>query len=921
MTLARVGAVVLLLAASSGAVSSAQQPSSQALPASDVPVELIVRFGALTDDTARARMVAEHPVLTEQRGWRAVSQHFFGVGQAGQFDTAMRGYESLLWLGRSLESVLATSAAMTGLGVIEGRRGHFLRALDWLHQAQALVEPDGEPASRLSVASNLTIAYRNVGDLDEAETAAELALTLAQRLKQPASEARVYNSLGLIAAVRGRLDEARDYYSRSLELKVDDGGSGTIEIVTTLSNMGGVYAEVGDYAQALTYFQRAIAQLERHGPRTRAVLLTPLNNAGNALNALGRRAEALPLLTRALTIAEELGDARIIAACWYNLGNLYRDEGRIADAIDAHQRALALRESTGAVPLLVESLADLSYLELVRGSKEDALRLATRAVTLARQSGLTGYVGRAEHQRGEVLEAMGRADEAMQAYDAAVASTEQLRLETPGGDRGRQVFMSWRLAPYFGRARLHVTAGRPMDALLAVERTRARSLLDLLSHGRPVERSMTAQERARERDFDTKVLEASHKLALERRVASPDATRIAVLEQDLADARDALETFESEIDAARPDVRLARGRAPIVEASQVASLLQSGTAVAAFVLEPTRAWMYLVKRDDASVDVRVHQLAIDTLALSKLADSFASQIASRDLGFAGTSRALYRALFAEHEAWLSDVRHLVIIPDGSLWRVPFQALQSGTGKYLIESTAVSYTPSLSAWHALRARAAARPAATATTLVALGDPELTIVPRPPRLPEASREVQAIGRLYGPDSLVFVGSAATERALREHAATASVVHIATHGVLEDVRPMYSHVLLAGDDGRLEARELTEMHLAADLVVLSACQTARGSMGGGEGLVGLSWGLFAAGASTAVLSQWEVESASTTALMIGLHQRLLRPGDTSVAEALRGAARALLADPRYRHPFYWAGFVAIGDIRQAGPFDGLS
>jgi CHAT domain-containing protein len=143
------------------------------------------------------------------------------------------------------------------------------------------------------------------------------------------------------------------------------------------------------------------------------------------------------------------------------------------------------------------------------------------------------------------------------------------------------------------------------------------------------------------------------------------------------------------------------------------------------------------------------------------------------------------------------------------------------------------------------------------------------------------------------------------------------------------MYSNVVLApgprgkgaagvpGEDGLLEAWELMQMRLDAELVVLSACETARGRVTAGEGLIGLSWALFVAGSPTTVVSQWKVESASTTELMLDFHRHLQEgfscadvAGRTTKAEALRLAALRLLRSERYAHPFYWAGFVMIGD-----------
>jgi CHAT domain-containing protein len=118
---------------------------------------------------------------------------------------------------------------------------------------------------------------------------------------------------------------------------------------------------------------------------------------------------------------------------------------------------------------------------------------------------------------------------------------------------------------------------------------------------------------------------------------------------------------------------------------------------------------------------------------------------------------------------------------------------------------------------------------------------------------------------------------------------------------------------DDGLLEAREIMQLNLHADLVVLSACQTARGRVGAGEGIMGVSWAFLVAGAPTIVVSQWKVDSAATATLMINFHQRLAnqhpREGTTK-ADALRQASLDLLRQPKYRHPFYWASFVMLGD-----------
>src|SRR5262245_45363370 len=133
------------------------------------------------------------------------------------------------------------------------------------------------------------------------------------------------------------------------------------------------------------------------------------------------------------------------------------------------------------------------------------------------------------------------------------------------------------------------------------------------------------------------------------------------------------------------------------------------------------------------------------------------------------------------------------------------------------------------------------------------------------------------------------------------------------------MYSHLVLSPgsdkdkDDGLLEAWELMQLNLRADLAVLSGCETARGRVGAGEGMIGLSWALFVAGVPSTLVSQWKVESAATRDLMLGFHRQLSAPASKATvtrAQSLRQAMLHLMKNPQTSHPFYWAGFVLVGD-----------
>ena len=314
--------------------------------------------------------------------------------------------------------------------------------------------------------------------------------------------------------------------------------------------------------------------------------------------------------------------------------------------------------------------------------------------------------------------------------------------------------------------------------------------------------------------------------------------------------------------------------------------------------------------------MNVHPLKVDAPALTARVRKFREAIGTRDLGFAPEARALYDDLIGPAAAAaLKGKTRLILIPDGALWELPFQALRSPARRYLLEDAEIAYAPSLTFLYARHMRArftAALDPPPPLELLAFGNPTLAAHEAAAFKPLPSAEAQArrIAALYPADrTLALTGAAAREATVKRDAGRYRVLHFATHGVVDDGNPLYSALLLAegpdahrpnapgatngakgvndansssttgsaqdaGEDGRLEARELMDIPLDADLVVLSACDTARGRIGAGEGVVGLSWAILLAGSASTVVSQWQVDAESTSSLMIGFHRALLTP-----------------------------------------------
>lgn len=254
---------------------------------------------------------------------------------------------------------------------------------------------------------------------------------------------------------------------------------------------------------------------------------------------------------------------------------------------------------------------------------------------------------------------------------------------------------------------------------------------------------------------------------------------------------------------------------------------------------------------------------------------------------------------------LAGKSRLVIAPHAELHYLPFAALLDSAGRFLIERFELTTTPSASVWLALSRRPTRQ-----------SDGVLALAPRPDALPASRSEVGAIARLAGAN--VLQGPAATESAFRRQAPERRVVHLATFGVLNKSNPLFSHVELgAGDgyDGRLEVHEIYSLELAADLVVLSACETGLGSgavgdVPAGDDWVGLTRALLHAGAAEVVATLWRVDDWATAALMERFYDSYESRPDP--ATDLAEAQRAVLTAPATKHPFYWAGFVAVGGAR---------
>jgi CHAT domain-containing protein len=259
--------------------------------------------------------------------------------------------------------------------------------------------------------------------------------------------------------------------------------------------------------------------------------------------------------------------------------------------------------------------------------------------------------------------------------------------------------------------------------------------------------------------------------------------------------------------------------------------------------------------------------------------------------------SLYKELIAPFRPLLK-CRHLIIVPHGQLHFLPFHALRNGD-EFLGDAFTISYAPSATVFSLCQAKPQSQNKAT----LILGVPDQ-------RAPQILSEVQSVAGIL-PSPELFIGDRATGAVLRERGPECGLLHIATHGVYRQDNPVFSGIRLG--DGYVNLYDLYQLKLGASLVTLSGCATGMNVVAAGDELIGLQRGLFCAGASTLMLSLWDVHDRSTAELMRLFYTNFIRTG--SAASSLQTAMRELRK--QYPHPYFWAPFVLVGKLTDSKDF----
>lgn len=860
---------------------------------------------------------------------------------------AMIAWRLMRSIAERLGDEFNVAFAINNLGANYYARGEYQPALELFELQLTLEAAKRDRVITARALNNIGMIKRAYGDMAGALDYVQRSRQLAEESGDKRVLANALNNIGVLARDEGNYARALEYFEKSLPLYEALGDKGWVSLA--LNNIGTVHGTQGNQTQALEYFQRALKLSQAVDDKN--MIAYAVNNIGLTYHRYKDYPRALEYYQQSLALREQLNDKRGAALTLNNIGLFYREQGDHKKALEYYQQSLAIREKLDDQSGMAYVLNHIGYLQYLQGNYQQAIEISKRTIDISSRLASPELLWRSYELAGRTYTALKQFDEAERVLTNSINTVEQLRYRVGGGELARQRFFEDKVLPYMAMVDLAFSRNRPVDALTYGELAKARTLLDVLRNGRiPINKAMSPEEQETERIANAELTALNSQLYDEKQRPKPNLERIAELEPRREKARMAYETFLTSLYVKHPELKVQRGEASPITAAEAAALIPDpSTAIVEFVVAEEKSYLIVLTNDRPKtaqpLKITIYPITITAEKMSERVDEFRGMLAERNLSYQDSARQLYDLLLKPAEEQLRGKKTLCVVPDRALWELPFQALQPRTGVHLIEDFTLFYAPSLSVLREVmkqrsgpesnvvkvadRRTSSSRPV---QTLLAFGNPQLNGGPTAALrgaefekfgpLPEAEEEVKTLGQIYGAvNSRVFIGSEAREKVVKTEAAKYEVLHFATHGLLDNRNPMFSYLTLAqtagdqNEDGLLEAREILNMDLHAKLAVLSACQTARGRVGAGEGVIGMSWALFVAGVPTTVASQWKVDSASTTSLMIDFHRRLTKRQANprlkeTKAEALRQASLGLLRSERYRHPFYWAGFVMIGD-----------
>ncbi|MBE9115125.1 tetratricopeptide repeat protein [Lusitaniella coriacea LEGE 07157] len=791
--------------------------------------------------------------------------------------------------------------------------------------------------------------YVELGDSEQALAFFERARKVYQDSNLTEGEANLLGQIGQIYGYLGDNGRAVEFYNQELAVarKIGDLNQEAI----ALAHLGDLYAEFEDVEKALPFYNQALEIYRKLGNHREEAKI--LNAIAMLYKQLEKPEKALEFHQKSLKISQE-NDLVDRASTTRKIGQLYYQLGDLENALDFFKQTLQPTERKNAAVYtdLGKVYAELGEVEKARELFDKSLSLNHRYSEIQAEN-LFGIA--------VVERKLGHFDSALSQIEDAIALIEKERASKQSQGE-RQTFFATKQNYYEFYIDLlmelhqqHPNKGYDAQALHLNERSRARSLLELLAESnadirKGINLELAIQERNLQQQLDA---------VEQRRVAlySSDYTleQQAAIEQERQYLLRQYQAVQGEIRKTSPSYAAIAQPQPLTLKQIQQQVLDKDTLLLQYSLGKERSYLWAVTQDTLTSYELPPRAEIEVAARR-----FYRQLNDPRFGIKGTQSLVAVTANSEPRTHLSQLilspvasqlnqKRLLVVGDGALQYIPFAALPTpGNENFvpLVRDREIVNLPSTSTLAILRQETQNRKLAPhqiallADPVFATEDDRLSTSSRGTgetpknfalnrsaeqldigvwqRLPGTRKEAEAIMQLV-PESQrtqVFDFAASREFVTQSDLSQYQIIHFATHGILNSTSPELSGIVLSlfneqgnPQNGFLRLHDVFNLNLPAELVVLSACQTGLGQQVKGEGLVGLTRGFMYAGAPRVLVSLWNVHDAATAEMMKRFYRLLLQEKLTAPA-ALRQAQLEMQTQTRWKHPYYWAAFTLQGE-----------
>lgn len=758
------------------------------------------------------------------------------------------------------------------------------KAVEYQEQSFAIATQIGGYQECLALA-NKGDFYHLLGDYAQAIEYSKKALIIAQKFRNPSLQEQANQTLGKTYFSLGNHNKSIEYYQKNLVVAQQRGNPE--DESSTLLSLAKAYLELRNYNQAIKLAQQSLEIAKKHNYRDNEELAIQL--LGNTYIGLGDFSKAIEYQQNTLANSRQLKQPDREYLALEKLGVIYHEQGNYSKAIDYYQQSLNNRRNSQKVD--------------------------------PEQWKLLSKLGAAFAEAGNFSQAQETLQDSMRALEY-----ERRRLGT--NDSDNLTFFEQQVDTYRTLQKVLIAQNQPQAALEIAERGRTRVLVDLLAT-----RLFATQA--------TPITLSPPSIAQIRQIAQQqNATLVeySIINKS-SGVRQQKEASNLYIWVIKPtgevifrQVDLKSLKAPLKDlVSQTRELINEGRGRGKnnnLTLLPGNLVKLQGDADDwqpweiVSTDVSAQTITIkrpdnpEAPPIIRPIKDVVSQVESR--------RSNHPSLQQLHQLLIQPIADLlpndpnsrvIFIPQDELFLVPFAALQDTQGNFLVEKHTILTAPAIQILDLTRQRRGLNRQDKSALVVGNPTmPKVSLVPgEAPQqlsaLPEAEKEAQLIAQMLGTKALI--GNQATKATVLSQLPKVNIIHLATHGLLDDRRGLGSSIALAPDvekqegNGLLTADEILNLQLNAELVVLSACNTGTGEITG-DGVIGLSRSLISAGVASVLVSLWTVPDAPTASLMTEFYRNWQQQPDKAVA--LRQGM--LVTMKQHPHPRDWAAFTIIGE-----------